>query len=43
MIADGQANLPALDAVIADVDATARDIRATNLPEFLATRIYDGR
>lgn len=26
-----------------DIDATARDIRAANLPEFLATRIYEGR
>jgi diadenosine tetraphosphatase ApaH/serine/threonine PP2A family protein phosphatase len=26
-----------------DIDATARAIRAANLPEFLATRIYEGR
>jgi diadenosine tetraphosphatase ApaH/serine/threonine PP2A family protein phosphatase len=26
-----------------DIDATARDIRAAHLPEFLATRIYEGR
>jgi diadenosine tetraphosphatase ApaH/serine/threonine PP2A family protein phosphatase len=26
-----------------DIDATARAIRAANLPEYLATRIYEGR
>jgi diadenosine tetraphosphatase ApaH/serine/threonine PP2A family protein phosphatase len=26
-----------------DIDATARDIRAAHLPEYLATRIYEGR
>jgi diadenosine tetraphosphatase ApaH/serine/threonine PP2A family protein phosphatase len=26
-----------------DIDATARAIRAANLPEYLATRIFEGR
>jgi diadenosine tetraphosphatase ApaH/serine/threonine PP2A family protein phosphatase len=43
MILDLEAGTAEFRRVGYDIDATARDIRAANLPEYLATRIYEGR
>jgi len=43
VILDLEAGTAEFRRVAYDIDATARAIRAANLPEFLATRIYEGR
>ena len=43
VVLDLEAGTAEFRRVAYDIDATARDIRAANLPEYLATRIYEGR